>query len=193
MQVEARRAGWVSFIGPPRGGKSVIEALRVASLIWDLAALPVLLVNRRGTVFIAVLAVQLLKVSVVLAPPHISAPVSCVPLFFVRFLPVRDPFPFPLAWLIPLPLESPFSSGLLSPLSTPVTAVAQYSVVQLEGTRAAASSNALLCVPEVIMGSRLRCAQTWWWQPARSLTRSLPAVRWKEERRTKTVRMNKSI
>ncbi len=107
------------------------------------------------------MAVQLLMVSVVLARLHVSAPVACVlpfPAVPSLFFSVQDAFPLPLARLIPLPLEGPLL-GLPYLLSAPVPAVARHSVVQLERPRAASSSDVLLGVTEVIMGSQL-----WWTQ-----------------------------
>lgn len=127
-----------------------------------MAGLSVFLVNRRRAVFTAVMAVQLLTVSVVLAHRHVSAGTACVlsfPIELSLYFSVQDSSSLPLTRLIPLPLEGP-PLGLPYPLSAPVTAIAHYSVVQLERSRAASSSDVLLSVTEVVMGSHLWRTQT---------------------------------
>lgn len=103
----------------------------------------------------------LLMVSVVLVGPYISTPVARFCSFLIvpsLFFSVQEAFPLPLTRLIPLPLEGPLL-GLLSPLSAPVATVSHHFRVQLERLRAASSSDVLLGVTEVIMGSYL-----WWTQ-----------------------------
>lgn len=155
MQINAWRTWWVSFVGRPGGGKSVVKALRCFNLLWTVVRLMVLLINWRGDVFTAVVLTQRVAVWEFLAEPHVSAPGTCaLPLSTVPSLlfPVQDAHPLPLSRLVPLPLEgSPL--GLLSIFLASVSAVATYSVVQLEGARAASSSDVLLDVTEVVMRS----------------------------------------
>lgn len=163
MQVEARGAGRVSFVGSPGRGQSVVKALAVFALLRVVvAALSVFLVNGRGGAFLTavVAAVKLLKVPVVLACPRVSAPaawrVLSVPFLPPLFLSAQDASPLPLTRLIPLPLEGP-PHALPPPLAPPLTAEAHHSVVQLEGAGAAPSSDVLLGVTEVEVRPHL-----WW-------------------------------
>lgn len=120
-----------------------------------MAGLSVLLVNRRGAVFNTVTAMQLQMFSVVLR--HIPAShLRLLPFPFVSplFISVNSLSSFPLARLIPLPLEGP-PPVLLAPLMASVTAATHHSGVKLEGACAASTSDVLLGVTEVVMVSHL--------------------------------------
>lgn len=183
MQINAWRTWWVSFVGRPGWGESVVKALRCLNLPWTVVRLLVLLINRRGDVFTAVVVTLLLPVWEFLAEPHVSAPGTCAlpfPTVPSLLFPVQDAHPLPFSWLVPLPLEGP-PFGLLSIFLASVSAVAKYSVVQLKGARAASSSDVLLDVTEVVMRSHFWSRQTGWWQPARRLAGGLPAVPWNKQ------------
>lgn len=153
MQINAWRTRWVSFVGRPGWGKSVVKALRCLSLLWTVVRLMVLLINGGGDVLTAVVGTQLLTVWEFLAEPHVSAPGTCpFPTVPPLLFPVQDAHPLPFPRLVPLPLEGPLL-GLLSVFLASVSAVAKYSVVQLKGARAASSSDVLLDVSEVVMRS----------------------------------------
>lgn len=180
MQINAWRTWRISFIGSPGWGQSVIKALRFLNSLRIVVGLVVLLINGRGDIFTAAVVTQLLMVSKVLAESHVSAPATCAlpfPTVPSLLFPVQGAHPLPFARLVPLPLEGPLL-GLLSIFLASVSAVAKYSVVQLKRARAASSSDALLDVTEVIMGSHFWSRQTRWGQPARSLTGWPPTAHW---------------
>lgn len=151
-----------------------------------MAGLSVLLVNRRRAVVNTVTATQLLMFSVV----HCHIPAShlrFLPFPFVAslFISVHSLSSFPLAGLISLPLEGP-PPVLLVPLMASVI-VAAHSGVELEGACAASTSDVLLGVTEVVMGTHLWRMQPWRWQPAQTLKGSLPPVCWKRKDRKNSI------